>query len=756
MPAPDVSVIIPSYNHARFIEEAARSVLSQEDVQVELIVIDDGSSDDSVERMQRLAAEDARVSVHTQPNGGSHSAINHGLSRATAPWLAILNSDDIWHPSRLKRMLAAAEESGDNFLFSDSQLIDADGAEINDAAHWWNFSTERMRERVRTHGVADGLLYGNLTVSTSNFLFRRELLTKVGTFHRFRYNLDWDYVLRCVDEKGVRVGFVDERLLRYRLHGNNAILSGMPGAAVEAQLITRQVYRRRLRAPESLLLSHHRHDRLLRRYLQGQIRNYRASFEAVEEDRDGLAALINQRQEMVEAERAEAKRVQAQYRAELQACEAGAASTQAALQAEILAKEQQSELQEQALREQSERELAALRERTEGELASQREHAEGELASQREHAERELTSQRERSEQALLEQREAAGRELRAVVVESLEVQAQLQRSYASGIHARVQRDQARCREVRMLDHLEGRDRVGRPPDSRSRAFIQRVMRAVRSQRRINESINFLSGGMPVGSVRVLPRDPMPMAPMEPRIAAHLHVYYLDLAPELIADALRIPGLERVVITGPWSREDMAQALVPIVDRGIDLRVLVVPNRGKDVGGLVAAIQQGALLDSDLVLKLHSKKSHNAETYFQAISALFGTEIRDGEQWRRELIQPLAGSAWQINTILKLFNDDPAIGMVGARPFITNVGDANAALSQAVYERFGVPQGLPFVAGTMFWVRSSVLRPLLDRLSLDEFSLDSREVEGGLEHIMERLLGALVLADGYDVYGVDV
>jgi lipopolysaccharide biosynthesis protein len=67
-----------------------------------------------------------------------------------------------------------------------------------------------------------------------------------------------------------------------------------------------------------------------------------------------------------------------------------------------------------------------------------------------------------------------------------------------------------------------------------------------------------------------------------------------------------------------------------------------------------------------------------------------------------------------------------------------------------------VPQGLPFVAGTMFWVRSSVLRPLLDRLSLDEFSLDSREVEGGLEHIMERLLGALVLAEGYDVYGVDV
>lgn len=668
---PEVSVIIPSYNHARFIEEAARSVLSQSGVRVELIVIDDGSADDSVERVRRLAAQDARVQVYTQANAGSHAAINRGLDMATAPWVAILNSDDVWETNRLERMLAHAFERGADFLFSDCRLIDANGVVIDDPSHWWNFSINRLRARVRRHGLIDGLLYGNLTVSTSNFLFRRELLSQVGTFRRFRYNLDWDYVLRCLDVEGVSVAFLDEPLLRYRLHGNNAILSGMPNAAAEAQLITRQVYRRRLRAPEGLLLSHHRHDRLLRRFLQARVADYRASLNAVEHDRDALAVLIQQRQVIIEAERRAADQFQHQLNAT-------------------------------------------------------------------------LTVQRE--------EHEAVRTDLQA---RCQQLQVRLDEVYASSVAARADRDRGRCREVRMIEHLDGRDAPGSPPASKSRSLLQRIIRAVRSQRRINESMAYLSGGIPQGTVRHTPREMFPVTPLQPRIAVHLHIFYQDLAAELISDALRIPGLARIVITGPWRREDLESSLHPAIEAGVDLRVLVVPNRGKDIGGLVAAVQTGELLDSDLVLKLHSKKSHNPDSYFQAISALFGIRIQDGDQWRRELIGPLAGSDAQVRRILQLFNGDPAIGMAGARPFITDVADANVKLSRATYERFGVAQGLAFVAGTMFWVRSSLLKPLLDAVSLEEFSLDSREVEGGLEHIMERLLGALVLAEGFDIYGVE-
>jgi len=241
---PRVSVVIPSYNHARFIGEAIQSVLAQTVSSLELIIIDDGSRDDSVLVATAMAAEDDRIRVVRQDNAGSHAAINRGLSKARGAWLAVLNSDDIWEPERLEQMLKHAEREDAQFLFSDIRLIDADGEFIDDPSHWWNFSVQRLRERVRSEGVVNGLLYGNFTVSTSNFLFRRELLASVGWFRRFRYNLDWDYVLRCLDTEGVKVEFVDQRLMRYRLHGDNAILSGMPGAAAEAQLITRQIYRR--------------------------------------------------------------------------------------------------------------------------------------------------------------------------------------------------------------------------------------------------------------------------------------------------------------------------------------------------------------------------------------------------------------------------------------------------------------------------------------------------------------------------------
>lgn len=679
---PRVSVVIPSYNHARFIGEAIDSVLAQTMASLELIIIDDGSHDDSVLIATAKAAVDDRIRVIRQDNAGSHSAINRGLGKARGEWLAILNSDDVWEPQRLEQMLQRASEQEAQFLFSDVSLIDAEGLPITDPGHWWNFSVQRLRERVRDEGVETGLLYGNLTVSTSNFLFHRSLLTMVGRFQRFRYNLDWDYVLRCLDTDGVRVDFVDAPLMRYRLHGDNAILSGMPGAAAEAQLITRQVYRRRLRAPRSLLDSHHRHDRLLRRYLQSQVRNYRESFQAVEADRDSMADLLRQRQTIIDTERRRAQEVQAGLRDE-----------QAELRNEIA--------NQQVLHHQVQREVHE-----------------------------EFSAYRSRS------------RSLQQV-------------AYRAAVRVRAERDVQRCREVRMLDHLEGRDLPDAPSQSISRSLLQRALRAIRSTRRINESIALLHKGVGQGTVRHTPRDPMPVEPVDQVIAAHLHIYYLDLAPELIADALRIPKLSKVVITGPWGREHFDGPLQELEARGITVEVLVVPNRGKDVGGLLAAIREGGLLDSDLVLKLHSKKSHNPETYFQAISALFGQEIRDGDHWRRALIQPLAGSAWHVDAVLKLFQDDPAVGMVGARPFITSAPDANAALSRDVYARFGVPQGAPFVAGTMFWIRSSLLGVFVEQsLSIDEFSLDSREVEGGLEHVMERLLGGLVIGRGFDIFGV--
>ena len=93
--------------------------------------------------------------------------------------------------------------------------------------------------------------------------------------------------------------------------------------------------------------------------------------------------------------------------------------------------------------------------------------------------------------------------------------------------------------------------------------------------------------------------------------------------------------------------------------------------------------------------------------------------------------------------------------MVGAAPFVTTAPDANAELYSRLCVGFGVPTGMPFVAGTMFWVRSALLAPLLEGVvDLNDFDLNSRAVEGGMEHIMERLFGAFSLSRGFDLLGV--
>jgi glycosyltransferase involved in cell wall biosynthesis len=96
-----IAVVIPAYNHGRFVGEAVRSVLVQTIDDLELIVVDDGSTDDTLAVVE--AIRDPRLRIITQRNGGTHAAINTGLRAVAAPLIAILNSDDAYEPERLAR-----------------------------------------------------------------------------------------------------------------------------------------------------------------------------------------------------------------------------------------------------------------------------------------------------------------------------------------------------------------------------------------------------------------------------------------------------------------------------------------------------------------------------------------------------------------------------------------------------------------------------------------------------------------------------
>ncbi len=251
--SPLVSVVLPAYNHARYLIEAIESVRAQIFSNWELIVIDDGSKDNSWELLQIAVRRwnDPRIQILHQANAGSHATINRGLAMARGTYLTILNSDDRFHPERLQRLVTFACSAGHEvFITTGLRLIDETGATI-DRLHWWNIMYDdlvqrwRMTQATSSHPAVDALLWGNFTVTTSNFFLSRTLWQRVGQFRHVRYVPDWDYALRVAGEAPQAFHFLpDQNLLDYRLHGRNTILGGALRNHAEAYRVLRTFLRR--------------------------------------------------------------------------------------------------------------------------------------------------------------------------------------------------------------------------------------------------------------------------------------------------------------------------------------------------------------------------------------------------------------------------------------------------------------------------------------------------------------------------------
>jgi hypothetical protein len=229
MSLPSVSVVIPSFNHEAFVAEAVDSALICDGCEIEVIVIDDGSTDGSLARLEAFA-DDPRVQVHSQPNRGAHSALNRGLDLAQGEVVFILNSDDIFEPQRIP-MLTRALADNRNAVLATSwiEVIDANGARLGVKKAWRNlppWPPSTIGPSLSETGDARlALLETNWISTTSNLAFRRRLVRDQGlSFASLRYAHDWDFVLSACRFGAVEL--VEEPLLRYRSHGANTIDEG--------------------------------------------------------------------------------------------------------------------------------------------------------------------------------------------------------------------------------------------------------------------------------------------------------------------------------------------------------------------------------------------------------------------------------------------------------------------------------------------------------------------------------------------------
>lgn len=208
---PLISVIIPAYNAAAFIETTLNSVINQTYTNIEVIVVDDGSQDETSKIVQSIVQKDDRVSLLHQPNSGVAAARNLAIKYAQGEFIAPIDADDIWYPQNLEKQVQCFHESDSTvgLVYAWSIVIDEDDTPIGDF-HVSEYEGE----------VYIALLYSNFLGNASSTLIRRSSLEKVGGYNcELKANgcqgcEDWDIYLRIAEHYQVRV--VPEFLIGYR------------------------------------------------------------------------------------------------------------------------------------------------------------------------------------------------------------------------------------------------------------------------------------------------------------------------------------------------------------------------------------------------------------------------------------------------------------------------------------------------------------------------------------------------------------
>jgi glycosyltransferase involved in cell wall biosynthesis len=221
-----ISVVIPLYNHALYIEDAIRSILRQTSPADEIIVLDDGSQDTSADRAI-LALQDQRDAiVIKQKNQGAHATINRLVELSSCDYVAILNSDDLFLETKLERCRRLLEDVPDaDLIVGEAGIVNQLGNRQSEgvAADWMR---RALAFRDRTHLTQLSLIHENWVATTSNMVFTKRLWRNSGGFVNLRYCHDLDFLMFALRKTKVLIDIGHEHIL-YRVHPANTIGEGL-------------------------------------------------------------------------------------------------------------------------------------------------------------------------------------------------------------------------------------------------------------------------------------------------------------------------------------------------------------------------------------------------------------------------------------------------------------------------------------------------------------------------------------------------
>ena len=240
---PRISVIIPSYNHEKYVAEAIRSVLDQTFDDFEIVITDDGSTDGTVEEIKKF--KDPRIRLFTfKENRGACAAARKCLDEAKGEFIAVLSSDDAFLPDKLEKQVRFLDERPDlRAVFGFARIVDEEGVEFTDEKHFY-FNIFRQENRTRHQWLRHFFFKGNCLCHPSA-LIRRKLYDEIGYYdERFAQLPDFDFWIRTCLRHEIFV--IPEELIRFRVRAGEANVSG-----------SRPEARRRVRYEMSRIFKHY-------------------------------------------------------------------------------------------------------------------------------------------------------------------------------------------------------------------------------------------------------------------------------------------------------------------------------------------------------------------------------------------------------------------------------------------------------------------------------------------------------------------
>lgn len=197
-----ISIITPSYNQGQYLEETIQSVLDQQYPNLEYIIMDGGSTDNSVEVIKKFESQLAHW--ESKPDGGQSNAINKGFNMASGDILAWLNSDDYYNPGTLHQVAGLLEPDDHKIVFGECALYHQKSGKVK---------SSRVFEFAQSHKIE----YSDYLIQPSSF-WTKKTWELVGNLNEeLTYTFDWDWYIRAHRE-GVKFHPVDKTWSVYRYH----------------------------------------------------------------------------------------------------------------------------------------------------------------------------------------------------------------------------------------------------------------------------------------------------------------------------------------------------------------------------------------------------------------------------------------------------------------------------------------------------------------------------------------------------------